>query len=615
MQENNSLHDKNYSLNEHQLSSDSISKPQNQPSGQKLEFSEEPLPLKTSQIDYTEQEPMARKKEPQKSIFRQISSSNLERWNKEGKWTAYEHLEYESAFFSFLPNCFFRIRNMMSRPFTFHPFKCCQFSLGEILLTILEVAIVASVGVVLILSDISNHDEDLGTFASILLALSFASASKNLVFHIFLGMPWERQVKFHKFMAFLGISVATAHGLIMGLGHDQWTTISGIVLASLMGATIVFSFFIFRRYCYALFYIFHILLAVAIIVFSVFHETTLVFIGVGFWGLDVLIRIILIARFAYKIEKTELYVMPGGIVRVEISPKANKRFYFRGGQYVLICIPKANIWEFHPISISNCSFNEKIVLHFKKVGPWTKKVFRTVDGTNKKTDAPLELKDSEGDSMTQAIQRPGRKIEATVFVNGPYGAPRVDIDSPRYKLVVLVAGGIGVTPMQSIYNELLIQHIRGRPFVKVKLVWALRDVGMLHTVAAHEDNFYDKADIDPSQIAKFEKCHLTNLRFSSVMEANFYLTKNASEDDAAELRKMYSANIHLGRPNYAQILQEMAELAVENGEHDVAVLSCGPSGMIGHAFKSSYERTRKYETSNGKDFKVNFDFHSEVFEF
>ena len=548
---------------------------------------------------------------PNSESFCPISSDKLAQWNQEGKWVPYEDIEYESAFFSFLPNCFFKIRTLTSRPFTYHPFKCCQVSLGEIILTTLEISIVVAVATILALQDIKDGDEATGEFASILLALSFASAGKNLVFHLFMGMPWERQVSFHKFLAFMGISVSAAHGFIMGLGHDE--SLTGVVLASAMGGIIVTSFFYLRRYCYSLFYILHWLIIIVIIVFALLHEASVVMFGVGAWVLDLLIRFFLVMRFKFRTAKTELFVLPGSLVRVEITPKPGKRFRFKSGQYVFICIPRANIWEFHPISISNTGFDRKIVLHFKKVGRWTKKVHALIEKQGQKIEHQQNA-DFKSSKIMDQIES-GTRLETTVFINGPYGNPRVDIDSPRYKLVVLIAGGIGVTPMQSIYNELLIQHVRGRPFVKVKLIWSLRDEGMLHSVAGHSDCFYDKQDIHQGQISSMDKCNLVNLEYSKVMEANFFLTKGSSEEDKHRLMRRYKARVHLGRPNFPKIMEEMGALAVQNDLHHVAVLSCGPGGMIDHAFKTSYEKTKKYTTSEGKPFKVNFDFHSEVFEF
>lgn len=516
----------------------------------------------------------------------QISNEKLIKWNKEGKYISYENVEYESALFSFLPNCFFKIRTMASRCFTFHPFKCCELSLGVFLLVFFQFASVSTLAILLILNDLENRTNYIGLLTSILLSLSFVSAGKNLAFHLFMGMPWERQVAIHKFLAFMAICVSICHGVLMGLGNEN--SVSGLVLVSVMGSVMVV-FMVLKKCCYWLFYMFHGLVIITIIVFSVLHGAKFVLVGVGAWVLDGFIRFFLILRNNFKTAKTELFVFPGGIIRVELTPKSGKRFRFRGGQYVFICIPRANISEFHPISMSNSPFDSKMVLHFKKVGRWTGKVLSLVESS--KSPKPLQT---------------------TVFVNGPYGNPRVDIDSPRYQLVLLIAGGMGITPMQSIYNELLIQHIRGRPFIKVKLVWTLRDQNILHSIASHPDCLYNKQDISPSQISSLEKSHLVNLNFSKVMDPNFFLT---GEGDLEDISQRYKVQVHLGRPNFSKIMEEMAALAVQNNLHHVAVLSCGPASMTNQAFKTSYENTKNLSTSQGKSFKVNFDFHSEVFEF
>ena len=70
----------------------------------------------------------------------------------------------------------------------------------------------------------------------------------------------------------------------------------------------------------------------------------------------------------------------------------------------------------------------------------------------------------------------------TVLLEGPYGCPSIDIEGPRYKAFVLVAGGIGVTPMLSIAADLMDQRSRGRPLAKLHLVWAMRDPAMLEAV-------------------------------------------------------------------------------------------------------------------------------------
>jgi len=41
------------------------------------------------------------------------------------------------------------------------------------------------------------------------------------------------------------------------------------------------------------------------------------------------------------------------------------------------------------------------------------------------------------------------------FLEGPYGSPSVNIFSDKYQMFLLIAGGIGITPMQSLVNTLV----------------------------------------------------------------------------------------------------------------------------------------------------------------
>lgn len=103
-----------------------------------------------------------------------------------------------------------------------------------------------------------------------------------------------------------------------------------------------------------------------------------------------------------------------------------------------------------------------------------------------------------------------------IFFDGAYGEPSVDLEGPRYKCILLVSGGIGITPMQSVCNQLLYistpppsatlcyaksdtlpalvathhnryQYSRGRPLVKVWFVWSVRDKYMIEAIRPADD--------------------------------------------------------------------------------------------------------------------------------
>eukprot|EP00662_Eupelagonemidae_sp_cell21_P008015 gene8015-17145_t len=148
-----------------------------------------------------------------------------------------------------------------------------------------------------------------------------------------------------------------------------------------------------------------------------------------------------------------LIPLPSDVVRVLI-PKG-EGFEYKGGQYVFIAVPELSMFEWHPFSLSSAPHQGDISLHVRVLGGWTRRL------------RDLSLKGG------------GAGLRVRVLLDGPYGAPGVDLDSDRYKCVLCVSGGIGITPLQSVTNDLIAQHRAGRPLRHIYFVWSVRDKFML----------------------------------------------------------------------------------------------------------------------------------------
>ncbi|EDO38081.1 predicted protein, partial [Nematostella vectensis] len=122
-------------------------------------------------------------------------------------------------------------------------------------------------------------------------------------------------------------------------------------------------------------------------------------------------------------------------------------FEYKAGQYCFLCVPGVSMFEWHPFSISSSPHEATVSLHIRVLGDWTQQLYDYVKDTR-----PIN-----------------------VYIDGPYGAPGVDVDGDRYKVFLFVSGGIGITPMQSICNDILHQRRRGRDIRKVIFVWSVRD--------------------------------------------------------------------------------------------------------------------------------------------
>jgi ferredoxin-NADP reductase len=88
-----------------------------------------------------------------------------------------------------------------------------------------------------------------------------------------------------------------------------------------------------------------------------------------------------------------------------------------------------------------------------------------------------------------------------------------------------VTGGIGITPMQSICNDLIVQYFRGREIKKIKFIWAVRDRGMARAVADYKKNFWNKK-LDAKEIPELlQKDFFTFQNFENLIDSEFYVTK------------------------------------------------------------------------------------------
>lgn len=64
--------------------------------------------------------------------------------------------------------------------------------------------------------------------------------------------------------------------------------------------------------------------------------------------------------------------------------------------------------------------------------------------------------------------------------------------------------------------------------------------------------------------------------------------------------------LRFGRPDWQQIFTRMRQLAADAGVKRVAVLVCGPGGLVGDVAANS---------ASHSDAAVTFDFHAETFLF
>jgi NAD(P)H-flavin reductase len=181
------------------------------------------------------------------------------------------------------------------------------------------------------------------------------------------------------------------------------------------------------------------------------------------------------------------------VVVVELS-FTKKALQYSAGQYVRVAVLETGQpIMFHPLTISSAPYEQSITVHFRpsSSGGWTRQVSKLVGRNDDQGKfCSVVQKRNEGPLSSQAIHNNNNsRTTVHVLLEGPYGGLSMNLwdDDPyRYPVVILIAGGIGVTPIRSITRQLLHeqQHdhagIGSRRIIRV--VWAVRDVALVEAL-------------------------------------------------------------------------------------------------------------------------------------
>lgn len=494
---------------------------------------------------------------------------NVEVLPREKSWRGYEDSKFDSPVLNRLVPCpiFYYLRWKILG--IFHTRLFFGIVLGEVLFFLLLVGgLAAALGVIGMGGD---ADESTGAIACIPPALAFAFACRNSLWILFTGLPFERALLWHKICAILSVLVGAWHGFV-----SNEADVSGIVLTSCFGALGLFSLWPIRRKLFEAFVRLHWVLFLAVIGTAFWHEAGAIAFGAALWGVDILLRA-LIAIYNYSKRKQVLAVrLPSNVIRLTFL---KEDFNYKAGQYCFICVPGVTLFEWHPFSLSSSPHENKVSLHIRVLGDWTKKLYDYVETTKM----------------------------INVYIDGPYGAPCLDIDGTKYQHFLFVSGGIGITPMQSICNDILYQSRRGRDLKKLMFVWSVRDLYMVTSVLEYDKEYFSK-DSDHRLPYSFSPDMLVRDAPEDKLETYFHLTRerDTSKFDEANIKPEIQTTLKFGRPDLPGIFERMKGFCQQGHCKRVAVLTCGPGPLVDSVYKMCVQHS-----SDG----VMFDFHKEVFEF
>ena len=516
----------------------------------------------------------------------------------------------------------FAIRWQLSRPlqtYMFPQFCSCRGIplLGDLVdLTLGQVLLVAPLIGLLYggykYTFVTPDPGDSGWYAAYSMYAVFLTANKtNSVFAFLLGIPFERMIPYHKLSALVTVVLFCLHAYSVYMDEEgesggdrrlednggeggesklqeipdflfgETLNLWGSLMAISTLVLIITSVFpIFRRTLFELWLAIHIPAAICVVIFGFLHEVTpILFIG-GWWVVDVLLRYIVMANCRYPRQAT-LDLVTRDVVKVSF-PKLPS-FSYNAGQFVQIAFPVLGCLEFHPISISSAPHESEITLHIKASGGWSSRLVALASTTK----------------------------DIAALVEGPYGSSAVDMDAERYQMVLLVCGGIGVTPCNSIAKSLIHNIERGtRSMKEIHLVWSVRDLDLVTAMGPLSNALEMELQEMPSSRRQSNRPVQEQALDDPPrpLKTSIYLTKSSesTQDALPDGRKIIK-----GRPDLYGIMEEMKNYALANQVSHVVVFGCGPTALI-HDMKSACRKTSRGTLECGG---VKFDIHEEIFHF
>ncbi|KAK4587892.1 hypothetical protein RGQ29_019053 [Quercus rubra] len=337
-----------------------------------------------------------------------------------------------------------------------------------------------------------------GTIGLDCLAFLFLPVARGSVLLRLIDIPFEQATRYHVWLGHLTMLLFTLHGLFYAIawtieGHIldemfQWVELGvshfpGVI--SLAAGLLMWmtSLHPVRKKKFELFFYTH-QLYVIFIVFLALHVGHFLFcVSVGGIFLFILDRFLRFCQSRKTIDIISIKCLSCGTVELVLSKPANLQY--NALSFIFLQVRELSWLQWHPFSVSSSPLDGKYHLSvlIKVIGEWTEKLRGNI------------LNSSEEDLHP----RPQTKITASV--EGPYGH-----ELPyhlMYENLILVAGGVGISPFLAILSDILHRTREGKPCLpqNILIVWAVKRSNELPLLSTNDMEsicpfFLDKLNLE-----------------------------------------------------------------------------------------------------------------------
>ncbi|KAL1320511.1 hypothetical protein HN51_065191 [Arachis hypogaea] len=328
------------------------------------------------------------------------------------------------------------------------------------------------------------------------MAFLFLPVSRGSVLLRYIDIPFEHATRYHVWLGHLTMALFTIHGLLYCVAWAmdgrlveeliQWKDIG---VANLPGViALIAGLFMWvtslpgvRTWNFELFFYTH-QLYIIFVVFLALHVGDFVFtMAAGGIFLFILDRFLRFCQSRRTVKVVSSRCLPCGTVELVLSKPPNLRY--NALSFIFLQIRELSWLQWHPFSVSSSPLDGKnhLAVLIKVLGKWTENLRDRI------TDA-----DEPKDLSVKTI---------TASVEGPYGH-----EVPyhlMYENLILVAGGIGLSPFLAILSDVLHRAREGKPCRprNILVVWAVKKSNELPLLSSIDmesicPSFSDKVNIN-----------------------------------------------------------------------------------------------------------------------
>ncbi|XP_010521417.1 PREDICTED: ferric reduction oxidase 7, chloroplastic-like [Tarenaya hassleriana] len=313
----------------------------------------------------------------------------------------------------------------------------------------------------------------LGMIGLLCMVFLFLPISRGSVFLRLVDIPFEHATRYHVWLGHITMALFSLHGLCFMIGWAidgrlaalfEWRA-KGIsnfpgVISLLAGLLMwVTSLHPVRTRFFELFFYTHQLYVVFVVFLALHIGDYLFCIVAGGIFVFILDRFLRFCQSRQTVDVLSAKSLPCGTVEIVLSKPANLRY--NALSFIFLQVRELSWLQWHPFSVSSSPLDGKyhMAVLIKVLGGWTGKLM----------DRISRISEAEQQQLPH-----GSLPMITASVEGPYGH-----ESPyhlMYENLVLVAGGIGISPFFAILSDIMHRIRDGRQCLpkKVLVVWAIK---------------------------------------------------------------------------------------------------------------------------------------------